>query len=107
MTVSIKALADGQLANTKGTLYTTPASTQTVVDSITLVNTGAGANACNLYVKRDGSNSRRIIPQDLSLAAKAGFTYTGPLTLEAADLVEGDAGSASEVDYVLNGIEEA
>ena len=104
-TLAIKDLGDGQLANSKGTLYTTPASTQTIVRSIILVNTGAGANTCNLYVKRDGSNSRRIMEQDLSIASKGKQAVTEIVTLEAGDLLEGDAASASEVDYVLSGVE--
>lgn len=107
MSIAIKAMADGQLANTKGTLYTTPASTQAVAKNIILVNTGAGANTVNLYVQRDGSNSRRIIPEDLSLAAGAQFVMSDELTLEAADLIEGDASTAAEVDYVINGITES
>ncbi len=107
MTVSIKDLGTGQLAGAKGTLYTTPASTQTIVISITLVNTDSSARTVNLYVKKDGSNSRRIIPVDLSLAVGAQFEYTGRVTLEAADLIEGDASAATQVDYVINGVEEA
>lgn len=105
MTISIKALADGQLPNTKGTLYTTPASTQAIVISITLVNTDSSARTVNLYVK-PGATSRRIIPVDMSLGIGAQSEYTGRITLEAADLIEGDASVASKVDYVINGVEE-
>jgi len=70
--VSIKALADGQLAAAKGTLYTTPGSTTAIVKTITLVNTDSSARTVNLYLQRDGSNSRRIIPEDLSLEADGG-----------------------------------
>lgn len=70
--VSIKALADGQLAGAKGTIYTTPGSTTAIIKSIILVNTDSSARTVNLYVQRDGSNSRRIIPEDLSLEANGG-----------------------------------
>ena len=106
MTVNIIALADGQLANSKGTVYTTPASTEAIVNSITLVNTDSSARTVNLYVKRDGTNSRRIIPKDLSLAVGAQFSYNSVLTLEAADLIEGDASAATVVDYVISGVTE-
>lgn len=106
MSVAIKALADGQLANSKGTIYTTPASTQAVVKNIILVNTGASANTVNLYVK-PGATSRRIIPKDLSLATGAQFVMSDEITLEAADLIEGDASTAAEVDFVINGITES
>lgn len=106
MSVNIVALADGQLANSKGTIYTTPASTQVVVKNIILVNTDTSARTVNLYVK-PGATSRRIIPKDLSLAAGAQFVMSDEITLEAADLIEGDASAATVVDYVINGITES
>ena len=107
MTVAIKALADGQLANTKGTLYTVPTRTTAIVKSITLVNTDSVTRTVNLYVKKDGTNSRRIIPKDLSLVAGASLEHNRVVTLEAADLIEGDASAADVVDYVVNGVEES
>ncbi len=104
-TVAIKALADGQLANTKSTLYTTPASTQAIVRSITLVNTDTSTRTVNLYLKRDGSNSRRIIPKDMSMDAGFMAVYDTTFTLEAGDLVEGDASAATVVDFTINGVE--
>ena len=105
MTVAIKALADGQLSGSKATLYTTPASTKTIIKSITLVNTDASARTINIYVKRTGT-SRRISPKDLSLAAGAYTAYSEVITLEAADLVEGDASVTAVVDYTISGVEE-
>jgi len=107
MALAIKDLGTGQLAATKGTLYTTPAATQTIVKSITLVNTDTSARTVNLYKKADGTNSRRFIPKDLSIAAGAQFEWEGVTTLEAGDLIEGDASVATKVDYVINGTEES
>lgn len=108
MTVDIKSLADGQLASpSKATLYTAPAATQAVVNCITLVNTDGSARTVNLYFKASGGTSRRIIPKDLSLAAGAGFAYDKSISLEAADILEGDASAATVVDYVINGVENA
>ena len=106
MTVSIKALADGQLAVAKATLYTTPASTKAIVRSIVLVNSDAVTRTVNVYVQRDGTNSRRILPKDLSLTAGAAHFFDTITTLEAADLIEGDASAASVVDYTISGVEE-
>ncbi len=105
MTVAIKSLADGQLANSKGTLYTAPTSKQAIVKKITLVNTDSSARTVNLYFKASGGTSRRIIPKDLSLAIGALFVMEDEVTLEAADIIEGDASAATVVDYVLNGVE--
>lgn len=104
MAVNIKALADGQLAGAKGTLYTTPSATQTAA-RVVLVNTGAGARTANVYVK-PGATSRRISPVGLSLGV--GEQWVSPLlTLEAGDLIEGDASVAAEVDYSIHGFEVA
>uniref|UniRef100_A0A6M3L889 Uncharacterized protein n=1 Tax=viral metagenome TaxID=1070528 RepID=A0A6M3L889_9ZZZZ len=106
MTVMIKALADGQLSDSKATLYTTPASTNTIIKSITLVNTDGSARTLNIYVNRTGT-SRRIAPKDLSLAAGAYTAYSDIITLETGDKIEGDASVAAVVDYTINGVEES
>jgi len=104
MAVTIKALADGQLAAAKGTIYTTPASTQTAAKVI-LTNTDSAARTTNLYVNRTGV-SRRISPKDMSLGI--GETYESKIvTLEAADIIEGDASAATVVDFTVNGFEVA
>jgi hypothetical protein len=106
MALSIKALANGQLASSKGTIYTVPGSTQTIVKSISLVNTDSVARTVNLYVNASGT-SRRIIPKDLSLPAGATLEFDRVITLEAADIIEGDASAATVVDYVISGAENA
>lgn len=106
MALTIQALADGQLAGAKGTLYTVPASTQTIVKSITLVNTDVAARTVNLYVK-PGATSRRIISKDLSIPAGGSYVHDALITLEAGDLIEGDASTANVVDFVINGAENA
>lgn len=105
-TFTIKSLGDGQLAATKGTLYTVPASTRTIIKSITLVNTSASAVTVNIYLK-PGATSRRIMPKDLSIAAGALVEINAGYTLEAGDLIEGDASVATTVDYTINGVEES
>lgn len=105
MADAIKALADGQLPDVKGTLYTTPASTSTIVRNIILVNTGAGVNTVNLYYKKSAGTSRRICPKDLSLATGASAEIEICPNLEAAGVIEGDASTAAEVDYTISGIE--
>lgn len=103
---TITSLADGQLANAKATIYTVPASTQVFLSG-TLVNTDASARTVNIYVKRSGSVSRRIIPKDMSMTAgaSADFGREGrPYSLSAGDIVEGDASAATVVDFILDGV---
>ena len=103
MAITIKSLADGQLANSKGTIYKTPASTQTIIKRITLVNTNTATENVNLYFKASGGTSRRIIVQDVPLAAKALLIMDDEVTMEAADILEGDTTTASKVDFVISG----
>ena len=67
--------ADGQLANSKGTLYT--ANSTDVVSSIILVNTGAAHNHVNLYSKSSGGTSRRLIPKDMQLESGYSLHFEG------------------------------
>ncbi len=102
---AIKSLADGQLAETKGTIYTTPAATQTIAQSIILVNSHSSALVVNIYFKASGGTSRRISPKDYSLAAGAMMEVDKPVTMEAADILEGSGGTAEKIDFVISGIE--
>lgn len=107
MPVTPKALADGQLPNTKTTLYTAPGSTTTIVKTVSLVNTGGSAVTVNLYV-RPGATSRRIIEKDYSLAAGKGlYVDNTTIILEAGDLLEGDASTAAVVDFYVGGVEQS
>lgn len=95
--------AEGQLSNVKGTLYTAPALTQGVVKTITLVNPSGGAITVNIYFKN--ATSRRIIPKDYSIAAGGQFEMDFVGILQAGDLIEGDASSATTIDYWISILE--
>jgi hypothetical protein len=104
---TIKNLGNGQLPNSIGDLYTVPASTTTVVRSIVLINTNTTAETVNLYFLKSGGTARRIIPKSLSLAANNSLVFDSPLTMGAADKIQGDTTTASKVDYVISGAEYA
>ncbi len=101
MPIEGQALADGQLPNAEGVLYTVPANTTTYVKSIVCTNTGAGQNVVLLWVRNDGANSRRLIRVPLETNEQLYFDEA--LTLEVADEVRGSATNAAEVDYVISG----
>jgi len=105
MTIAIKSLADGQLASSKGTIYTAPTAKQAIIKKITLVNTNTSAEAVNLYFKASGGTSRRIIPKDLTLGIGYLLVMDDEQTLEAADIIEADTTTASKVDFVVTGVE--
>lgn len=106
MTVRIKSLADGQLADAKASMYTVAAATQAVVTKITLVSKEASTTrAVNLYFKESGGTSRNIIPVDTALKAGYLLVMDDEVTLEAGDMIEGDAAVADMIDYVVSGYE--
>lgn len=105
MALTLKELADGQLPAAKTTLYTVPGATSCLITCILLVNATAGAITVNLYKKKSGGTSRRIIDKDLSIAANGSVRVKGGFTLEAAAVIEGDASAATSVDYVISGVE--
>jgi len=107
MGYDFKSLVDGQLPDAKGTLYTVPADTSTVIKLITLVNTADVVQIVNLYVKPSGSASRRIIPKDCNLAAGYSLIFDDGIFLEVGDIIEGDTTTAAKVDYIISGVEKS
>lgn len=103
--VTLKALGDGQLPASKGTLYTVPTSASTIVKLITVVNTSGATVKVNVFLKLDGTNSRQIWPNDVELEAGCKLEDDSAYMLEEGDLIEGDATSSGVVDYVINGAE--
>lgn len=102
MAVTLKDLGNGQLPAAKGTLYTVPGATNAAA-RVLLVNTDTVSRTVNIYTNKTGT-SRRVSPKDLSMAAGEKW-ISEVLTLEAADLIEGDASAATIVDYQINGFE--
>jgi len=96
---AVKQLADGQLANAIGDMYT--ADSADVVSGITLVNTNSTAEEVNLYVLPNGGTARRIIPVDLSLGV--GYSlYTDGQKISVMDTA-GQVLSSWSVDDTAGG----
>ena len=106
MTITVKSLADGQLGTSKATLYACPGGAKAIV-CVTYVNTDSSNRAVNMYMKRSGSSSRRVIPEALTLEANGGTCIRWLRGLSAGDVIEGDASATSAVDYFIQGIEDA
>lgn len=103
-TLARKILADGQLPASEGELYLAPGDAG--INIIRLVNTDTVARTVNLYVKKSGGTSRRIIPKDYSLAAGAMLSCLEPgevLPLQVGDSIRGNASAATVVDHTLFG----
>ena len=107
MPITGTALADGQLeaaASPTPTVYTTPGGTVTYVKSIICTNTGGSQNVVLLATTRTGTERRLI---RLPLETNEQLFFNEPFALEAADIIQGEATSGSEVDYVISGAEES
>lgn len=106
-TIQAKQLANGQLPNAAGTLYTVPASTTTYIKSITLHNTDTVTRTCTIWFKEAVSGNTRIL---IYIELETLYTHYRlvPTVLDAGDSIEGDDDSASsdKVDYTISGAEE-
>lgn len=76
-------------ATTATTLYTVPASTQTIVSTVTVTNQAASAATYRISIRiaAAADNAKQYIVYDASLPANASDTLTLGLTLGAADLL--------------------
>lgn len=89
MPTSYKVLGQLLPASTSGTLYTVPAATDTVVSTINAVNTGSTNADISIAVRPAGATleDKHYIVRSLPLGAKALFTYTAGITLDATDVI--------------------
>lgn len=107
-TFAAKNLANGQAPNTKTDIYTVPGpSPSAIVNSVILVNTNTGASRfVNLYADF-GSGSRQVSPVDLEIGPGSQVELDFSLTLETGHKLQLKADVASEVDYIVSGVQEA
>ena len=103
MSRAIKSLADGQLATSKGTLYTAPTSKQAIVTGGRFNNTTTSTVTVKIYFKKSGGTSRRIDRFEIPPEGKG--ILNDEITLEAADILEGEADVGTAIDYKISGVE--
>lgn len=100
MAVAYKVL--GQVATaaaTATTLYTCPASTQTVISTITVANTSATASKFRIAIRPNAATlaTAHYIAYDVGLAGNDAIALTLGLTVDAADVVTVYASTATVV----------
>ena len=95
-------LADGQVASTKGTVYTVPGATIAYVYNIRLCNTNAIVQDVDIFLNTSGT-SRQIARVSLAQWESADV-LSQPMHLAAGDLIEADTITASAVDYIITGV---
>jgi hypothetical protein len=107
-TFTAKILAQGQLPNAKGTLYTVPALNKTYVKFINAFNPSAGVETIFFYVKKLSGSSRIIGTGTLDINEQHRVIEKDEtLNLGAGDIIEGQTTTAAKVDYTITGVEEA
>lgn len=98
-----KVLAQGQLANSKTTIYTVAASTVAFIKQLRVFSTGSGQTV-SIYLNPGGTS--RKYAQFVLTTGESADVFEMPIQLEAGDLIEADSTSATTVDYVLTGVEQ-
>ena len=103
MAETYKKLAQGQLANSTGTLYTVPSSTSTLVGHIRLVNSTGASHTAKLY--HDGTADAQAILPTLTIEAGGWAEFSGGIVMEASDTMAGVADAATSITYTIYGME--
>jgi hypothetical protein len=102
-----QALADGQLPSTKGTLYTVPGATTAYIKFMSVFNTNAAQQTVIIYANVSGTSreiARFVLEQNEWARV---IEKDEALVLEAADLIEAETTTATAVNYLITGVEEA
>lgn len=100
-----KVFADGQLPNSKTTLYTVPQDRIAYIRFFSIYNTDASSRVCTIYVNTSGT-SRCIYREDVAANTGTFILQGESIILEAGDSLEGLCATANVVDYYICGVEE-
>ena len=102
MTYTPQPLADGQLANATGILYTVPDGFRAIIDHIVYFNTDSSARVCYLHI--DDGTSRQMWQASVGITTRMiVIDNTAPLYLAAANIIKGHAATANVVNYFIYG----
>ena len=84
-------------ATTNTTLYTCPASTQTVISTITICNQAGTSGTYRIAIRPNGAtiSAEHYIVYDASIPANSTTAYTLGMTIDASDVVTVYASSTS------------
>lgn len=108
MAINYKVLGQANPAGTSETdLYTVPASTQAIVSTLTITNTGGSSVDARVWVRVAGastSNTNAIL-YDVPLAGKSVAAFTLGITLAATDVVTVRQSSGGNLNFQLFGSE--
>lgn len=103
MANTYKKLAQVQAPNSVGAIYTVPASTQTIIKHIRVVNTSGGAVTIKLW--HDGTTDSNTILPAVSIAAGEWAEFDGTILMEASDTLQAEASAATSITLTIYGLE--
>lgn len=98
MATSYKTLGQLDLTDaTLTTLYTCPASTETVISTVVIANRAAAADTFRLAIRTDGDSiaDKHYVAYDVPVAANDSTTLTLGIALEATDVLSVAAGGTA------------
>lgn len=98
-------LANGQVANSEGAIYTCPASTRAMIKTVTFVNTSATPQTVVLYVRESAGTSRRVFQWIMSQYQTG--VYGESIALNAGDTLRAVSTTNNVVDFTVHGVEQA
>ena len=103
---NFKLLHQSQITTTAGALYTVPANHETIIKGIKVVNNDTEALWFTLFhtVGTIYTEATTIIPE-ATLPAGGWAEFDGTITMDADDIIGGDAEQASEITITIYGDE--
>ena len=103
---NFKLLQQAQLPTTAAAIYTVPADHEAIVKGIMVVNNDTEALWFTLFhtVGTTYNETTTIIPE-ATLPAGGWAQFDGTITMDAADIIGGDAEQASEITITIYGDE--
>jgi len=105
MNMNADLLADGQVANTEGAIYTCPASTRTMIKTVTFVNTSATPQTVVLYARKGAGVSRRLFQWIMSQYHTG--IYGESLALDDGDTLRAVSTTNNVVEFTVHGVEQS
>ena len=108
MATSYKSLGQLDLTTTSlTTLYTCPASTETVISTIIIANRNASADSFRIAVRVDGDaiSNKHYIAYDVPVSANDSTTLTLGITMAATDVLSVKTETADRLSINVFGAE--
>jgi hypothetical protein len=88
-------------------IYTVPASTEAIVSTIVVANTGGTDSTFRIFVRQNGAAaaSSNAIAFDTAIPANSQAAFSLGITLDAADVITVQASTSSAVTFTAFGSE--